>query len=254
MGVRISSKLQTLLIPGTRVVVFTGAGVSVESGIPTFRGKDGLWNRYRAEELATIEAFRANPKLVWEWYNSRREIMLLVEPNPGHHAIAAFEKYFQDFTLVTQNIDGLHDRAGNRRILKLHGDIWEVRCMDCESSRIDYTVPMSSYPPHCACGGILRVGVVWFGEMLPPGVYESAVDLTRACDLFFSIGTSAVVYPAAYLPRVAKENGAYVVEINVEPSASVGYADEFLQGKSGEVLPKIQERLKDSSEGKRPIG
>jgi NAD-dependent deacetylase len=250
MSIRISPKLRAMLIPSTKVVVFTGAGVSVESGIPTFRGADGLWKKYRAEDLATMEAFRANPKLVWEWYDSRRKNMLEVDPNAGHKAIAALGRFFQDFTLVTQNIDGLHDRAGNRNILKLHGDIWEVKCMQCESVRMDHTVPMKLLPPHCSCGGLLRVGVVWFGEMLPPGVYESALEKARTCELFFSIGTSAVVYPAAYLPQVAKEHGAYVVEVNVEPSAMAGYADEFLQGKSGEVLPGIVEFLSEPATGK----
>ncbi len=250
MSVRISPKLRSMLTPATKVVVFTGAGVSVESGIPTFRGPDGLWNKYRAEDLATMEAFRTNPKLVWEWYDSRRKNMLEVDPNLGHKAIASFGKFFQDFTLVTQNIDGLHDRAGSRNILKLHGDIWEVRCMQCGLGRMDQTVPMEPLPPRCSCGGLLRVGVVWFGEMLPAGVYEEALEKTRNCELFFSIGTSAVVYPAAYLPQMAKEYGAYVVEVNVEPSAMVGYADEFLQGRSGEVLPKMLEFLTEPTMGK----
>jgi NAD-dependent deacetylase len=243
MSFGISPKLQSLLIPSTKVVIFTGAGVSVESGIPTFRGPDGLWKKYRAEDLATMEAFRANPKLVWEWYDSRRRNMLEVEPNSGHRAIASFNRFFQDFTLVTQNIDGLHDRAGHGNVLKLHGDIWEVKCISCGFARMDYTVPMAPLPPRCTCGGLLRVGVVWFGEMLPAGIYEEALGKTKACDLFFSIGTSAVVYPAAYLPQAAKEHGAYVVEVNVEPSAMAGYADEFFRGKSGEVLPKLEEFL-----------
>jgi NAD-dependent deacetylase len=158
--------------------------------------------------------------------------------------MAAFEQHFQEFMLVTQNIDGLHDRAGSRKILKLHGDIWEVRCVECGVSRIDQTVPMDPLPPHCQCGGLLRVGVVWFGEMLPPGVFENAMEVTRNCDLFFSVGTSAVVYPAAYLPQLAKTHGAYVVEVNLEPSAAADYADEFLPGKSGEILPEIQKMLK----------
>jgi NAD-dependent deacetylase len=243
MALQVSARLQSLLGPQNRVVVFTGAGVSVESGIPTFRGAEGLWNRFRAEELATMEAFQANPKLVWEWYNSRRENMLQVEPNPGHFAIAAFERHFQDFMLVTQNIDGLHERAGTQKILKLHGDIWEVRCLECGLSRTDRTVPMEPLPPRCPCGGLLRVGVVWFGEELPLGVYENAMEVTRNCDLFFSVGTSAVVYPAAYLPQLAKNHGAYVVEVNIEPSAVMEYADEFLQGKSGELMPLIQKAL-----------
>jgi NAD-dependent deacetylase len=247
MTMQISSRLKSLLCPETRVVVFTGAGVSVESGVPTFRGKDGLWQQYRVEELATIQAFEANPKLVWEWYISRREGIAKVEPNPGHIAIAAFEKYFKHFALVTQNIDGLHDKAGNQKVLKLHGDIWEIRCVLCGESRKDTVTPIGPVPPHCLCGGLLRVGVVWFGEMLPMGIYEEAVKQTQQCDLFFSVGTSAVVYPAAYLPQMAKDHGAYVVEVNVEPSAMADCADEILQGKSGDVLPILQKFLPNVS-------
>jgi NAD-dependent deacetylase len=239
MLVHLSNKLKSLLHPTTRVVAFTGAGVSVESGIPSFRGKDGLWNRFRAEDLATYQAFQANPKLVWDWYNSRRENMLKVEPNRGHQALARFEEYFKEFVLVTQNIDGLHQRAGNHQLLKLHGDIWEVRCLECGLSRIDYTVPLEPTPPHCPCGGLLRVGVVWFGETLPMDVYEEALEKTRKSQLFFSIGTSAVVYPAAYLPQIARDSGAYVVEINIEPSAMAHCCDELLLGPAGEVLPAI---------------
>jgi NAD-dependent deacetylase len=239
MPVHLSNKLKSLLHPSTPVVAFTGAGVSVESGIPSFRGKDGLWNRYRAEDLATYQAFQANPKLVWDWYNSRRENMLKVEPNRGHHALARFEEYFNEFVLVTQNIDGLHQRAGNHQLLKLHGDIWEVRCLECGLTRMDYTVPLEPTPPHCPCGGLLRVGVVWFGETLPMDVYEKALEKTRKSQLFFSIGTSAVVYPAAYLPQIARDSGAYVVEINIEPSAMVDCCDELLLGPAGEVLPAI---------------
>ena len=223
----------------TRVVVFTGAGISVESGIPTFRGKDGLWKQFRAEELATMEAFRANPNLVWQWYQSRRAQMLQAQPNPGHLAIAELERRFSGFTLVTQNIDGLHDRAGNKKILKLHGDIWETRCLTCGTTGHDERVDYQELPPLCPCGGILRLGVVWFGEMLPPGVFEAAEEAATGSTLFFSIGTSAVVYPAAFLPQEARESGAYVVEINIEPSAAAVQANEFLQGKAGEILPEL---------------
>ena len=239
MPVRVSSKLKSLLVPPTRVVVFTGAGVSAESGVPTFRGQGGFWNKFRVEELATPEAFQADPQRVWEWYSWRREKILNVEPNPGHLAISEFEKYFVDFTLITQNVDGLHEKAGSRKTLKLHGDIWEIRCIRCGVSRQDFTVPMKPLPPTCVCGGYLRPGVVWFGEPLPPGIFEQAIERTENCDLFFSVGTSAEVYPAAYLPSVAKQQGAYVVEVNVEPSAAAHCADEVLSGKSGEILPTL---------------
>src|SRR5438093_9732943 len=167
MSVQISRKLKSLLIPETRVVVLTGAGISAESGVPTFRGQEGLWKKFRAEELATPEAFQANRRLVWEWYGWRRAKIAEVKPNPGHHAVYEFEKYFVDFTLVTQNVDGLHDRAGSRRLLKLHGDLWEIRCVQCGTARRDLTVSFDCLPPMCNCGGALMPGVGWFGEALP---------------------------------------------------------------------------------------
>ena len=245
MSVQISCKLKSLLIPETRVVVLTGAGISSESGVPTFRGQEGLWKKFRAEELATPEAFKANPRLVWEWYGWRREKIAEVKPNPGHHAVYEFEKYFVDFTLVTQNVDGLHDRAGSRKLLKLHGDLWEIRCVQCGTVRRDLTVSFDRLPPVCHCGGTLRPGVVWFGEALPGGIFDQAVQKTEECDLLFSVGTAAQVYPAASLPSIAKEHGAYVVEINIESSAVSSYADEVLLGKSGEVLPEILNHLRE---------
>ena len=249
MPVQFSSKLQSLLIPSTRVVVLTGAGISAESGVPTFRGQDGLWNQYRVEDLATPQAFAVHPKRVWEWYSWRRELISRIEPNPGHLAVAKFERFFSDFCLVTQNVDGLHDRAGNKRILRLHGDIWEVRCVSCGLSRIDCQAVLPSLPPLCECGGMLRPGVVWFGEMLPVDVFEQAVGATRSCDLFFSVGTSAQVFPAAQLPGIAKQHGAYVVEVNIEPSAAAGKAHEVLLGKAGEILPTLATSLQGATVG-----
>jgi NAD-dependent deacetylase len=243
MSVPFSSKLRSLLRPSTRVVVFTGAGISAESGVPTFRGQNGLWNEFRVEELATPHAFRSNPQKVWEWYSWRRELVSKIEPNPGHVTVAQFERFFADFVLITQNVDGLHDRAGNRRILKLHGDLWEVRCVSCGHCRTDLTPVLSPLPPRCQCGGLLRPGVVWFGENLPQGIFEEATQRTEACDLFFSVGTSAEVYPAAQLPAIARQCGAYVVEINIERSAAAGVAHEILVGKSGEVLPQLVQYL-----------
>src|SRR5262245_12703156 len=243
MPVQFSSKLQSLLIPSTRVVVFTGAGISAESGVPTFRGKDGLWNEFRVEDLATPQAFARHPRRVWEWYSWRRELISRIEPNPGHLAVARFERFFSDFCLVTQNVDGLHDRAGNERILKLHGDIWDVRCISCGVGRTDLQPVLPTLPPRCECGDLLRPGVVWFGEMLPAGVFERAAGATSACDLFFSIGTSAEVFPAAQLPGIARQGGAYVVEVNIERSAAACEAHEVLVGKAGEILPAISARL-----------
>ena len=249
MPVQFSSKLQSLLIPSTRVVVFTGAGISAESGVPTFRGQDGLWNEFRVEDLATPQAFAAHPKRVWEWYSWRRELISRIEPNPGHLAVAKFERFFSDFLLVTQNVDGLHDRAGNSQSLKLHGDIWQVRCVSCRLQRMDYQPVLPSLPPLCECGGLMRPGVVWFGEMLPDDVFERAVGATQSCDLFFSVGTSAQVFPAAQLPGIAKQHGSYVVEVNIEPSAAAGAAHEVLLGKAGEILPGIAASLQGAMAG-----
>jgi len=249
MPVQFSSKLQSLLIPSTRVVVFTGAGISAESGVPTFRGQNGLWNEFRVEDLATPQAFTEHPKRVWEWYCWRRELIARIEPNLGHLAVGKLEKFFADFWLVTQNVDGLHNRAGNQRVLKLHGDIWEVRCVSCGLHWMDDRPVLPSLPPHCECGGMLRPGVVWFGEMLPEALFQQAVQATQSCALFFSVGTSAQVFPAARLPGVARQHGAYVVEVNIEPSAAAGEAHEVLLGKAGEILPAIATRLQGAMAG-----
>ena len=241
MPVAISNKLRCLLVPPTNVVVFTGAGVSAESGVPTFRGKNGLWNEFNVQELATPQAFAANPARVWEWYRWRMELISRVDPNAGHHVISWMERFFSEFTLITQNVDGLHDRAGNQHTFKLHGDLWEVRCVQCSKTTKLATVPLHPLPPVCECRGTLRPGVVWFGEFLPEREFSQSVAATEHCQLFFSVGTSAEVYPAAQLPMIAKEKGAYVVEINIEPSALASQTDEVLIGKAGEILPMIQE-------------
>ncbi|MCI0422002.1 MAG: NAD-dependent deacylase [Acidobacteria bacterium] len=245
----VSSKLKSLLIPLTRVVVFTGAGISAESGVPTFRGQNGLWNEFRVEDLATPQAFAAHPQQVWEWYSWRRELISKITPNQGHSAVAHFERFFSSFCLVSQNVDGLHDRAGNQRILKLHGDIWEVRCISCGLRRMDFRPVLSPLPPRCECGGMLRPGVVWFGEMLPSDVFERAVRETQSCDLFFSVGTSAEVFPAAQLPGIARQHGAYVVEVNIERSAAAHVAHEVLLGKAGEILPELSACLQGALAG-----
>jgi NAD-dependent deacetylase len=221
------------------VVVFTGAGVSAESGIVTFRGANALWNNFRIEDYATPQAFSANPFKVWEWYNWRRREILKTVPNPGHLAICEFERYFNDFTLITQNVDGLHDEAGNQKILKLHGDIWETRCCVCGNSAIDKDAREQPLPPVCRCKGKMRPGVVWFGEFLPEIIYEQAVSSAKSSELFLSVGTSAEVYPAALLPSLAKQHGAYLVQVNIEKTSAADFADEVLLGKSGEVLPEF---------------
>ena len=219
--------------------MLTGAGVSAESGVPTFRGGNGLWKEYRAEDLATPAAFAHNPKLVWEWYDWRRSLIAQAKPNPGHYALAEAESRARKFTLITQNVDGLHELAGSRNVLGLHGSIWMLRCLSCRREREDRRTPLPELPPRCKCGGLLRPGVVWFGEPLPSDVWQAAENASRSADLFLLIGTSAVVYPAAGLAPIAKSGGARVVEINIAESGLSGLIDEYLQGPSGELLPQL---------------
>jgi NAD-dependent protein deacetylase/lipoamidase len=221
------------------VAVLTGAGVSAESGVPTFRDANGLWNQYRVQDLATPSAFARDPKVVWEWYNWRRGVLAEVKPNAGHYALAELEKRLPAFTLITQNVDGLHELAGSRNVLALHGSVWSVRCIACRRESMDKRIPMPEIPPRCECGGLLRPGVVWFGEALPTKIWKAAEAAARAADLFLVIGTSAVVYPAAGLAQLAKSSGARMVEINIAETPLSGEIDQFLQGPSGELLPQL---------------
>lgn len=221
------------------IAVLTGAGISAESGVPTFRGAGGLWRNFRPEDLATPEAFRRDPKLVWEWYNWRREIIQNSQPNPGHKALARLETQKAQFTLITQNVDGLHDLAGHRHPLKIHGDIWEIRCTKCERSWTSREVPLAEIPVRCSCGALARPGVIWFGEALPQGVWREAERAVESADLFLVVGTSAVVYPAANLIPLALSKGVKVVEINPQDTPFSNEVDCALRGPAGLILPEL---------------
>lgn len=236
--------LLSFLRKAKSIAVLTGAGVSQESGLRTFRdAQSGLWAQYRPEDLATPEAFRRNPKLVWDWYAARRKMAGDVKPNPGHFALAEMERRFPDFVLITQNVDGLHQRAGSLKVVELHGNIGRVKCFDCGLPAQSWDDTGSHVPRCVSCGGPLRPDVVWFGEMLPHLALETAIEAARQCDAFFSIGTSGLVQPAASLAFAALNRGALVVEINLEPTPLTEKADFFLQGKSGEILPELVEAL-----------
>jgi len=233
------SQARKWLAQASSVAVLTGAGISAESGVPTFRGAGGLWKDYKPEELATLDAFARDPRLVWEWYDSRRQIIAKAQPNPAHRALVEIEKRKPRFTLITQNVDGLHDLAGSGKILKLHGDIWRMLCTSCGANFPNRRVPLPKVPPHCACGGMARPGVVWFGEPLPEGMMKEAEHAVAAAQVFLVIGTSAVVYPAAGLIPFAKQAGAKVIEINLEATAWSAAADCALHGPAGDWLPQL---------------
>ncbi len=224
------------------VVFFTGAGISAESGIPTFRGDGGIWNKLKPEELANFNAFIKNPQMVWEWYNYRRKIIQDSIPNAGHIAIAEFQNYFPKVTVITQNIDNLHKRAGSREIFELHGNIERNYCIKCR------TFYNESYEKTeiqiCKCGGLIRPDVVWFGELLPEDQFAGSEKAALECDLFFVVGTSAVVYPAASLIYSAKQHGAYIIEININETEINSIANKSLYGKAGTLLPHILAELK----------
>lgn len=236
----ISDKLRALLHMTESMCVLTGAGISAESGVETFRGSNGLWSKLKPEELANFDAFMRNPELVWEWYNYRKTLIHDVKPNPGHYALARMQELVSDFTLVTQNIDNLHIRAGSKNVLELHGNIERSYCIDCGKFAADVEVSSENKVPHCpTCNGIIRPDIVWFGEMLPEGVFEAAAEAANRCELFLTVGTSAVVYPAASLPLIARKNGAYIVEINMERTEISHNVHETLLGKAGEILPQL---------------
>jgi NAD-dependent deacetylase len=229
--------------------VLTGAGISAESGVPTFRGQQGLWKKFRPEQLATMEAFLADPAVVWEWYNWRRQLIAETKPNPGHYALKDMAELFKDFTLITQNVDNLHRLAGSTRILELHGNIYRNKCADCGRQVTgEFDITPDALPSCPVCGGRIRPDVVWFGEMLPEDVIEEAYLVSERVDVFFSVGTSALVHPAASLPLIAKRRGATLIEINPERTPLSDYADFSFQANSGEILPELVNRLRAVSD------
>jgi NAD-dependent deacetylase len=236
------------LAAATHVAVLTGAGVSAESGVPTFRDtQTGLWANFKPEDLATPAAFRRNPRLVWEWYAWRRERVGSVAPNPAHHALAEMQNRFPCLTLITQNVDGLHQRAGSHDVIELHGNITRTKCFD-EDALVTEWPETGDVPPKCPrCGGLLRLDVVWFEESLPEQAIAAALAASHSCDIFLSVGTSTAVYPAASLPFEALEAGATVVEINPQPTPLTAKAGFVLSGPAGVVLPELMKHLRPSA-------
>ena len=220
-----------------KIVFVTGAGISQESGIPTFRGKDGYWRRYDPMKLASIDAFYDDPKLVWEWYEDRRKNILSVKPNEGHFAISQMEE-FKDIVVLTQNIDGLHQRSGSTNVLELHGSIIRIKCTVCDFTD-NITENFESLPPKCKCGSMLRPDVVWFGEPLPQNIWQSAIKEASVCDVMVIVGTSLVVSPANTLPVYAKQNGAILIEVNPEKTVMSNDMTLSIQATSVGVLPKM---------------
>ena len=220
-----------------KIVFVTGAGISQESGIPTFRGTDGLWRKYDPMQLATIDAFYQNPKLVWEWYEDRRKNILAAKPNAGHVAIADLSKH-KEVWVLTQNIDGLHQRAGSKNVLELHGSIITIKCTVCEF-KDKITNTFSEIPPRCKCGNILRPDVVWFGEPLPQDVWAEAMMQASSCDVMIIAGTSLAVSPANLLPLYAKQNDALMIEVNPEETPMSHSMDLSIRSTSAKALPEL---------------
>jgi NAD-dependent deacetylase len=218
--------------------VLTGAGVSAESGVPTFRGADGVWSKYDWRVLATREGFLKDPELVWEWYQLRQVEVAKARPNRAHEVIADMERHFESFAVLTQNIDGFHARAGSKRIIELHGNMWRLRC-ERDGTVVTLNEPVKEIPPLCQCGAPMRPDVVWFGEQLPGAAVDEASEVARTSELMFVVGTSAVVYPAAALPVITKNSGGMVIEVNTEPTEVSTYADMSIIGRAGEVMPVL---------------
>lgn len=239
----ISDELRARFRQARNVLVLTGAGVSAESGVPTFRGggKTAVWKGMPFDVISSGKMLEKDLPAVWEWFNYRRGVLRTLKPNAAHETIANWHDRFEQFTLVTQNVDGLHGLAGSRDVIELHGSVWRARCLSCHTrTNLRESDHQEGVPACFDCGSPMRPDVVLFGEMLPAGAFENAGARAADCDLCFVIGTSAVVYPAAAIPEIAHDAGAYVVEVNPEPTPLSDICDEVLTGKAGEILPLIQ--------------
>lgn len=241
---RISNTFLEKLAAAERLVFFTGAGISAESGISTFRGEDGIWKKFKPSELANMSAFMRNPAMVWEWYQYRRKIIEETAPNAAHNAITELSLYYTDVTVVTQNVDNLHRRAENKTIWELHGNIEKNFCMKCKKRYDFMKFDGSEGSPKCECGGLIRPDVVWFGEMLPQRVFQEAEIAIQNCDILFSIGTSAVVYPAAGMPEIARQSGAYMIEINPESTEQSYLFNEHFRTGAVESMTAVLEEVR----------
>jgi len=238
----ISKRLCDVFLTANNVLVLTGAGVSAESGVPTFRGggQSAVWKGMPFEVISSAQMLARDLPAVWEWFNYRRSLLAELKPNAAHTTIANWQERFSDLSVVTQNVDGLHQAAGSRDVIELHGSVWRARCFDCDARYSLNELNCDEGVPSCFdCGGNLRPDVVLFGEMLPPGAFERAADAAQRCELCLVVGTSAVVYPAASIPEIAKSNGAYLVEVNPERTPLSEFCDEVVTGKAGEVLPQL---------------
>lgn len=227
-----------------RIGILTGAGISADSGIITFRGKNGLWNNIEVQKLATLKGFLNNPEFVWQWYDERRREIAANKPNPGHLTLASLEKHFDKISIITQNVDGYHQKAHSTEVIELHGSIWEFKCMGCEKIIKNFDAPLKDLSPKCDCGGLQRPNVVWFGEAIPQKGLDESLKIASECDIFFVIGTSAIVQPAASIPIIAKRSKAYLVEINLEDTPLTKQTDISFKGKAKDILPELLKEIK----------
>ncbi|MGB0910414.1 MAG: SIR2 family NAD-dependent protein deacylase [Nitrospirales bacterium] len=233
------ANVRNRLAQAKSVTVLTGAGISADSGVPTFRGAEGLWKNFRPEELASPDAFEQDPKLVWEWYNWRRELLSTKKPNAAHDALVEIEQRIESFWLITQNVDGLHRAAGSTNVSEIHGNIWKVRCTNCRTIEPNHDVPIEILPRCTGCNGLLRPHIVWFGESLAQEDLDASFSALRNCEILLIIGTSGLVYPAASFAPIAKEQGAFIVELNLDTTPHSDLVDVSFQGRAKELIPQL---------------